>query len=594
MRNHEASIPDVKNGRSAPSWRHRSPAVARYALAAISVCISVILTVWLREYFHGTPNALFFCAIILSAWFGGLGPGLFVSALSVLAIKYYSTPPTRDLLFTVAEIPRFGIFFAAGVFTSWLGDRQRRDEMALLRARDELEDKVRMRTTELTTANEQLTAEIAERTRAEMELQRLNRALQVRSACNLAVNRCNDEMDLLAQVCRAVVEAGGYQLAWVGYGETNVDKAVRIMAQAGVAQHYLDDLTVTWGEDEHGHGPAGTAIRTGQAVVCNEFSSDPRMAPWSARAERFGLQSSVALPLIADDGTLGGLIVYSEEPAAFDAKEADLLLQTATDLAHGVVLLRTRQARQRAEDALKKTEWELDRVARVTAMGELTASIAHEVNQPLAAVVTNGNAASRWLGADPPNLEETREALRRIVRDGTRASDVIARIRTLLRKGDPVAIQFKINDAIGEIVALTQNEAGRREASIQTDLAANLPAVSGDRVQIQQILLNLIINALDAMNAVVDRPRVVRIRSRMADQKSILVAVEDSGTGLDPEQAARLFEAFYTTKPEGLGMGLSISRSIVEAHGGRLWASPNADFGATFQFTLPIEEGVKL
>jgi len=224
-------------------------------------------------------------------------------------------------------------------------------------------------------------------------------------------------------------------------------------------------------------------------------------------------------------------------------------------------------------------------------MGELTASIAHEVNQPLAAVVTNGNAGLRWLIADPPNLDEVREALSRIVRDGNRASDVIARIRAVLKKSEPVARPLDLNEIVREIVALTQSEAERRGASLRTDLAVNLLAVTGDRVQMQQLLLNLVINALDAMNAITDRPRVVRIRTSTPDSKSILVAVEDAGVGLDPERAARLFDAFYTTKPEGLGMGLSISRSIVEAHGGRLWAAPNEGPGATFQFTLPIEEG---
>jgi signal transduction histidine kinase len=223
-------------------------------------------------------------------------------------------------------------------------------------------------------------------------------------------------------------------------------------------------------------------------------------------------------------------------------------------------------------------------------MGELTASIAHEVNQPLAAVVTNGNACLRWLSADPPNFDEARDALRRIIRDGNRAGEVIARIRTVLKKGEPVARRLDFNDLIPEIVALTQPEAARRGASIQTVLAGNLPMVTGDRVQFQQLLLNLVINALDAMNLVTDRPRIVRIHTAAPEPKSILVSVEDSGIGLGPDRRARLFDAFYTTKPDGLGMGLSISRSIVEAHGGTLWAEPNEGPGATFHFTLPTEE----
>jgi C4-dicarboxylate-specific signal transduction histidine kinase len=298
-----------------------------------------------------------------------------------------------------------------------------------------------------------------------------------------------------------------------------------------------------------------------------------------------------ALPLTVDGSTIGALLVYADEPGAFDEKEKDLLLQAAIDLAHGVALLRTRKERRSAEEALKKTEEELARVARVTAMGELTASIAHEVNQPLAAVVTNGNASLRWLANEPPNFDEARQALRNIVRDGNRASDVIARIRAVLKKSEPAAGRLDLNEIIREIVALTQGEVERRGASLRTDLAANLPAVMGDRVRLQQVLLNLVINALDAMNEVMDRPRAIEVRTRAQEPKSILIAVEDSGIGLGPEKGSRLFDAFYTTKPDGLGMGLSISRSIVEEHGGRLWAAPNEGRGATFQFTLPTEDG---
>ena len=224
-------------------------------------------------------------------------------------------------------------------------------------------------------------------------------------------------------------------------------------------------------------------------------------------------------------------------------------------------------------------------------MGELTASIAHEVNQPLAAVVANANACLRWLAAETPDLDEARAAAQRIVRDGNRASDVIARIRGFLRKGEPATVKLSVNDVVREIIMLAQGEVLRRDASLLTELADGLPAVSADRVQLQQLLLNLMMNALDAMSAVTDRPRVLRIRTSTCESAAILVALRDSGVGLNPEQMERLFEAFYTTKPEGMGMGLSISRSIVEMHGGRLWATPNDGSGATFQFTLPIEQG---
>jgi signal transduction histidine kinase len=224
-------------------------------------------------------------------------------------------------------------------------------------------------------------------------------------------------------------------------------------------------------------------------------------------------------------------------------------------------------------------------------MGELTASIAHEVNQPLAGVVTNANACIRWLAGNSPDLHEAREALRRIVRDGNRASDVIGRIRGLLKKGEPARTRLDINPVIQEIIELVRGEMIQSKVSLQTELVAGLPLVSADRVQLQQVLLNLITNALDALRPVKDRPRFLRIRTDKPDARTVRVAVQDTGVGVDPQQAEHLFQAFFTTKPNGLGMGLSISRSIVEAHGGRLWATPNDGPGVTFQFTLPVEEG---
>jgi signal transduction histidine kinase len=245
--------------------------------------------------------------------------------------------------------------------------------------------------------------------------------------------------------------------------------------------------------------------------------------------------------------------------------------------------------RKRAEEALREAQAELAHVTRIMTMGELTASIAHEVNQPLAAVTTNGNAGLRWLAPDPPNLQEARECLRRIIRDGHRASDVIARIRALVKKSAPAKAPLDLSDMIQEVLAMINPETHRHRVAVRTDLAAGLPPVRGDRVQVQQVLLNLVMNGIEAMQAVTDRPRELRIRTQPHESDTVLVAVQDTGLGLEPQSLPRLFEAFYTTKPAGMGLGLSISRSIVEAHGGRLWATPNDGPGATFQFTLPAE-----
>src|SRR5437867_2061707 len=247
--------------------------------------------------------------------------------------------------------------------------------------------------------------------------------------------------------------------------------------------------------------------------------------------------------------------------------------------------------RKRAEEALREAQAVLARVARATVVGELTASIAHEVNQPLGAVVTNADAALRWLDGKRPNLNEAREALQRIVRDGNRASEVVARIRALLKDGTPIKIQFNLGEVIAEVVALTEAEAQQRKVSVQTRMESNLPRVTADRVQVQQVLMNLMMNALDALEEIIDRPRVLTIRAGTDSPNSVRVAVQDTGIGVDRQQAERLFRAFFTTKPNGLGMGLAISRSIIEAHGGRLWMTPNDGPGVTFQFALPVKNG---
>jgi C4-dicarboxylate-specific signal transduction histidine kinase len=243
--------------------------------------------------------------------------------------------------------------------------------------------------------------------------------------------------------------------------------------------------------------------------------------------------------------------------------------------------------RQRAEEALQKSQAELAHVTRVMTLGELMASLAHEVNQPLAAVVTNAQACLRWLALEPPRPDEARAAVERIVRDSNRASEVIQRIRALVKKSEPQMVALDINDLIREAISLEQREMLNQQVSLRTELASALPPVLGDRVQLQQVVINLVMNALEAMAPVTDRPRDMLIRSQRDDSNEVLVAVQDSGTGIDSENSERLFNAFFTTKPTGMGMGLSICRSIIAAHGGRLWVSPNAEHGATFQFTLP-------
>jgi PAS domain S-box-containing protein len=243
--------------------------------------------------------------------------------------------------------------------------------------------------------------------------------------------------------------------------------------------------------------------------------------------------------------------------------------------------------RKRADEALRSAQAELARVARLTTLGEMFASIAHEINQPLAAIVTNAQAGLRWLNRETPELDETRQMVESIIKNGKRAGDVIRGIRALAMKSGPDLTELDINGAIQEVLALTRSDVQRHGVVLHTDLSAEVRPVCGDRVQLQQVLLNLLTNAIEAMNAVTDRPKVLAITSEPVEQGGVLVAVDDTGTGLDPATADRIFDSFFTTKPNGMGMGLSICRSIIDAHGGRLWMSPCVPHGTSVRFTVP-------
>lgn len=246
-------------------------------------------------------------------------------------------------------------------------------------------------------------------------------------------------------------------------------------------------------------------------------------------------------------------------------------------------------ATKRAEEQLNLARAELAHVTRVTTMGELTATIAHEVSQPLTGLVSSGNACLRWLAADPPNLEAARRAIERIVNDGSRAGEVISRIRAMVRKSPPRRDQLNINDTIMEVIALIRSELQQNGISLRAELSNDLPLVLGDRIQLQQVILNLIVNAIEAMSSVGRLQRELLVASVQDGPNDVLVTVRDSGTGLDRTTLDHLFEAFYTTKAQGMGMGLAVSRAIIEAHGGRLWATPNVPQGAIFRFRLPTD-----
>ena len=382
-----------------PTSLSEPPEVLSYAVALLSVLVALIIARLLDTYLISAPASLFLCAIMFSAWYGGVRPGLLALALSLLAFVYYFVTPIYSLHMPANELPRVVIFLLSGLFVGSLSAAQRRATQSLRIARDDL-------------------------SRTVQELMRTNEALQMENA-----------------------------------------------------------------------------------------------------------------------------------------------------------------ERQRAQEALHQAQADLAHVSRVTTMGELTASLAHEVNQPITAAITNANTCARWLSGDNPNIQEAREAASRSAKDGARAADIIGRIRVLFKKGTPLREPVDINEVIREIVVLLRSEAARYSVSVRTELETELPETTGDHVQLQQVLMNLVLNGIDAMKYVDDK-RELFIRSERGENDQVLVSVRDTGVGLPP-QADQIFDAFFTTKVHGTGMGLSISRSIVEAHGGRLWADCDSPSGATFHITLP-------
>lgn len=380
-------------------WRGPSSAILRYGLGVLAVATATVIQHFGDMHFAVTPS--FVCAVLVSAWFGGVGPGLLATALSLLALKYYFVPPTGTFAIDSAYIPSITLFSLAALFVTWLSARERNAAMSLVHAHDQLDLKIH----ELEKSNETLQAEIAARTRAEAELDQLR-----------------------------------------------------------------------------------------------------------------------------------------------------------SELAH---------------------------VTRVMMLGELAASIAHEISQPLAAIVIDSSSGRRSLDVPTPDIAQARQALARINKDGNRAAAVIDRIRTLAKKSPIQMTRIDVNEIILSIVAVTRSEIERRRIALRTDLDENLPAAQGDRVQLQQIVLNLMMNAVEAMAA--SETRDLLVRSRTAGTKAVVVSVCDSGPGLDANQVERLFEAFYTTKPNGMGMGLAICRSIIRTHRGRLTARTNEPRGAIFDVELPTE-----
>jgi PAS domain S-box-containing protein len=328
-------------------------------------------------------------------------------------------------------------------------------------------------------------------------------------------------------------------------------------------------------------GPCGLAVRLNEQVIVADLTTETRWPDLRRLILAHGLRSCWSTPISSAAGKiLGTFGVYYREPKTPTSLHQSLLEQ----FKH---IARIAIERRLSEEALSKVRSELAHVARAQSLGVLTASIAHEVNQPLSGIITNANTCLRMLAADPPNVDGARETARRTIRDGNRAADVVTRLRALFSRKAATSEPVDLNEAAREVIALSLSELQRSRVILRPELADILPPVTGDRVQLQQVILNLLLNATEAMSSVNDRPRQLVIRTERDEGDRVRLTVQDAGVGLDPQGADKLFEAFYSTKSGGMGIGLSVSRSIIESHHGRLWAAPNDGPGATFAFSIP-------
>jgi signal transduction histidine kinase len=508
-------------------WR-KPRVIWGYVIAVFSVTVALLISRLHAVHLQDAPVSLFLCAVMLSAWFGGVGPGLLAAALSSITFDYYFLPPTHSLIAKPDEIPRMVIFTVSALLVGALSAAQRSATESLRRARDKLRGTLHA----LQKSHAALQAESLERERAEESLRRSE--------------------NYLAEA-QTLTHTG----SWV-------------WRVAGKDASYLSD---EWYRI-YGFDPKEGIPTLEQRV--QRIHPDDR-AKWQDATQHATINKS--------DYDVEFRIVLPDEKIKYIHTVGHPCFDPSGNLVEFIGSSTDVTEQKRAEESLRQAQTDLSRVQRVTTMGELTASLAHEVNQPIAAAVTNANTCLRWLTRQDPDIEEARAAAARIVEDGTRAAEIIKRIRLLFKKGASERELLDINDVIREMIVVLRGEAMRHNVWVETELDARVPRVLGDRVQLQQVLMNLMLNGIEAMNDV-DGRRELLIMSQVTENEGVLVSVSDTGMGLPEQHAEQIFDAFFTTKVQGTGMGLSISRSIVESHGGRLWAAQNGGRGASFSFTV--------
>jgi PAS domain S-box-containing protein len=520
--------PQAAASQSRRDWLRAS---GRYAAAAVSVVVATAISLALQNWGVHVFLFAFYAVVVGAAWIG-TGPGVLSVVLSVVAVQYFFTPPEWSFEVNPEDVPFTGTFIICAIMTLAWSSQRKRAERVLQQARDTLEETVQQRTAELVDAIAALKNENAERRAAEEELRRSE--------------------TLLAQ---------GQKLS----------RTASWMLQPTTGEmRWSAELFDIFGTDRAGVIPSVQLFR--DRVHPDDRA---RFDAAIAMAVEGSASFSCEVRIVRGGGAMRHVHALGEVHS--DPSRAKEVIGTVMDLTE----------RKRTEQALRDAEAELARTLRLATMTELTASIAHEINQPLAAIVANASACVRFLARRPAAVPDAREAADCIVSDGTRAGEVISRIRALLSKQGPRHVVVDINGVIGDVIHLLRATLDRQRVVIHTELAASPPLVMGDAVQLQQVLVNLVINAAEAMSEITDRPRVVTIRSEIDAAGAVLVTVEDAGTGLDPQEIDRIFDSFYTTKPDGIGVGLSISRSIIEAHGGQLSASPALPYGARFSLALP-------
>ena len=516
----ELSVPSFKP----LSWSKLSW-IWHYGFAVFSIASAEILSRWLTPLI-GFPGTLFLCAVLLSVWFGGVGPGLLASVLSTLAFHYYflqSPDPTHK------ELPRLVIVFLSNILIALLTAAQRSAKESLRRARDDLKHTVQR----LQNTNEALHAESRDRNDAEDKLRRSEKKLR-------------DVIETVPALVFSSSPDGSNQLVnrrWVEYSGLSPEATSGSGWQSVVHPDDLETHMKKW----------QSSLASGEP-----FENEARHRSASGEYRWFLVRG---VPLRDEQGRI--LKWYGTLTDIEDRKHAE-------------------EERQK----LHRLQSELAHTNRVSTMGELAAAIAHELKQPIAATITNASAVIRWLKGDQPNMERACSTTTRIIEDGMRASEIIDRLQSLYKKSSPQRELVDVNEIISQMVVLLRAEASRCAVSLRTQLGADLPRTMADRVQIQQVLMNLMLNGVEAMNEI---GGLLTVKSELAEQGQLLISVSDNGIGIPDDNADQIFNSFFTTKPQGSGMGLAISRSIIEAHDGRLWATANEGRGASFHFMLPSQ-----